>query len=127
MWTYEQKTGHLDHNGLRHTTGYSGHAEGKNNPALQDHPSLGPIPRGAYTLQVIVGLASGSPCDYEGKKAPVFRILPKPGTNTFGRSGFLIHGDSVSAPGTASLGCVIENHGEREAILESGDTDFEVV
>jgi hypothetical protein len=126
MWTYEQATGRLSHNGLRHTVGYSGFGEGKNNPAMQDHRDLGPCPRGQFTLELITG-PDGQPCDYERKKAPVFRIVPKPGTEMFGRAGFLLHGDSISAPGTASHGCVIENHIERMAILESGDTDFEVV
>src|ERR1035438_5538324 len=34
-------------------------------------------------------------------------LTPESGTNTFGREGFLIHGDSVQNPGTASHGCII--------------------
>jgi hypothetical protein len=126
MWIYGQASGRLFHNGQEHAHGYSGFAEGKNNPLLQYHPDLGPCPRGGFTLQLITG-SDGQACDYEGKKAPVFRLIPKPGTEMFGRAGMLLHGDSISAPGTASHGCVIEGHDERAAVMESGDTDFEVV
>ena len=30
--------------------GYSGHGEGKNNPAMQKVPNVGPIPVGKYTI-----------------------------------------------------------------------------
>lgn len=126
MWTYEQASGRLLHNGAPQATGYSGCGTGKNNPALESMEGVGPCPRGSFTLELITG-DDGQPCDYEHKKAPVFRLIPKPGTEMFGRAGFLVHGDSVSAPGTASHGCVIENHAERLLILQSGDTDFEVV
>src|ERR1043166_9162735 len=51
MWTYVQKNGRLlDAKRRLISIGYSGHAEGKNNPALQDHANLGPIPCGTYTV-----------------------------------------------------------------------------
>lgn len=108
--------------------GYSGHNEGKNNPALQNHPSLGPIPVGEYFMEVIMD-SEGKWEDYEGKKAPVIRLTPKPTNVMFGRAGFLIHGDSISKPGTASLGCVIMNHSDRTAIawsVLSGDNILRV-
>ena len=118
MWTYHQSTGALEHDGVPHAVGYSGFGEGKNNPDMQEVHDFGPLPLGQFRIELIEG-------DYEGKKAPVMRLIPKAGTNTFGRAGFLIHGDSVSAPGTASHGCIIEGHAERVAIAESGDLDFE--
>jgi hypothetical protein len=54
-------------------------------------------------------------------------LIPKEGTDTFGRSGFLIHGDSVAMPGTASHGCIILSRDLREQISASGDNQLEVV
>jgi len=103
--------------------GYAGFGAGKLNPALEHVHDVGPIPRGRYKIQYI----DTNGAAYEGKKAPVFRLLPLPGTNTFGRAGFLIHGDSVPAPGTASHGCVIVAHNVREAIRTRGYTELEVI
>lgn len=35
------------------------------------------------------------------------RLTPMKGTDTFGRDGFLIHGDKMSVNHTASNGCII--------------------
>jgi hypothetical protein len=51
---------------------------------------------------------------------------PYSGTNTLGRGGFLIHGDSVRAPGTASQGCIIMDPATRQRISSSGDVDLTV-
>lgn len=117
MLYFNQKTGKFSRDGNHVAYGYSGHGEGKNNPALENESCVGPIPRGVWHVEVIT--ANGVPCDYEGKKAPVMRLTPSPDTETFGRSGFLIHGDSVHEPGTASLGCIIENHDERAFIADA--------
>jgi hypothetical protein len=45
----------------------------------------------------------------------------------FGRDGFLIHGDSVEHPGTASHGCIIMSRAIREAIAQSDDHELNVV
>jgi hypothetical protein len=50
---------------------------------------------------------------------------PLPGTSTFGRSLFRIHGNN--AVNDASHGCVILGPFIRRAIADSDDTDFEVV
>jgi Protein of unknown function (DUF2778) len=47
-------------------------------------------------------------------------LTPDPSNDMCGRSGFLIHGDSVSHPGDASDGCIILSRAEREAIVKSG-------
>lgn len=109
--------------------GYSGSGLGKNNPALQEHKSLGPLPVGKYFMEVIKD-SEGKWTDYEGKKVPVIRLTPFPQNQMFGRAGFLIHGDSINAPGTASLGCVIENHDDRVRIataVDAGENVLEVV
>lgn len=108
--------------------GYSGHGAGVNNPQLQERHDVGPIPQGMYLIEVIRG-TDGQPCDYEGKKAPVMRLTPEPGTETFGRSGFLIHGDLVGEAGQeeASLGCIIMPHSVRVAVAASGDYLLKVI
>jgi len=113
--TYEQATGLFTiHTPLpRRFVGYSGHGRGRNNPDLQAVRCTGPIPRGVWTV---------SRAWDDSKHGPIcFRLTPKPGTDTFGRSGFLIHGDNVR--GDASLGCIILEREARRAIaLHKVDT-----
>src|SRR5689334_15812598 len=97
-WTYIQRTGELVHDGMVHCTGYSGHGEGKNNPAMQAVRDVGPIPCGRWSIE-------GPPIDTAVHGPFVLHLEPEPGTDTFGRSGFLIHGDSREHPGEASHGC----------------------
>jgi hypothetical protein len=54
-------------------------------------------------------------------------LTPEPGTDTLGRDGFLIHGDSVENPGTASHGCIILPRAVRDQISASGDKQIQVV
>ena len=49
-WTYAQRTGDLQQDGKQVSAGYSGANEGKNNPAMEDVPDVGPIPRGDWTI-----------------------------------------------------------------------------
>ena len=126
MWVYSQARGNLHHDGIFVGTGYSGNGEGKNNPAMQEHPDLGPCPRGFFTTELITD-ERGNACDYEGKKAPVLRLLPDAETEMFGRSGMLMHGDSLSSPGTASRGCIIQNHKVRAEVAASTDKRLQVV
>ena len=119
MWTYEQRTGRLLHDGVLVGTGYSGHSEGKNNPAMQDQHNIGPIPQGVYT---VTGAFT------HPRKGPVcMRLLPKPGTQTFGRAGFLIHGDSIQFAGEASEGCIIQARAARDQVAQSPDKELTVV
>jgi hypothetical protein len=98
--SYEQATGLL----VLHTAnpfravGYSGKGIGKNNPNLQAVHNVGPIPRGAYRVS--------APFTHPQKGPLCFRLTPE-GQEMFGRSGFLIHGDSREHPGAASEGCII--------------------
>jgi hypothetical protein len=120
MWTYHQKSGALhDKTGHLVSTGYSGHGEGKNNPAMQHVPSVGPIPRGLWKME--------EPYD-SGKVGPfAIPLTPLPETETFGRSAFRVHGDSKSEPGSASHGCIIQPRIVRNQMWESGDRLLEVV
>lgn len=120
MWTYAQKTGDLLQDGRLVATGYSGFDDGKNNPAMQAVPDVGPIPQGDWTIE-------GPPINTAEHGPFVLTLAPTPGTNTFGRSGFLMHGDAIHAPGSASKGCIIMDRSAREQVWNSGDTDLEVV
>lgn len=120
FWEYVSDTGELFFGGHLFATGYSGYGEGKNNPAKQDTRRVGPIPAGEWE---IVGPPYDSP-----KVGPfVLRLEPVDGTQTFGRSAFLIHGDSLSYPGTASRGCIILSRPVRRVIWESGVRRLKVV
>lgn len=120
MWMYAQKTGDLLQDGNVVATGYSGCDNGKNNPAMQAVHEVGPIPQGNWTIQ-------GPPINTAQHGPYVLTLTPAAGTNTFGRSGFLMHGDAVNAPGTASKGCIVMPRTAREQVWNSGDTTLEVV
>jgi len=118
MWTWDQSTGLLTRAG-RSWGGYSGAARGKNNPALQAAVGIGPIPQGRWTIADRRDSPNTGPC--------TLTLIPDPGTETFGRSEFRIHGDSIAHPGTASHGCIILPRAVRDAIWASGDRALEVV
>jgi Protein of unknown function (DUF2778) len=95
--------------------------DGVNNPALQNVVDVGPLPVGLYRI--------GPPFDH-GTKGPYFMSLtPDPANEMYGRSGFGIHGDLITAPGQqkASDGCIILPKLVREQIWNSGDHDLRVV
>jgi len=119
-WTYIQETGELQQDGRPVATGYSGAGAGKNNPDVQDVHNVGPIPQGDWTI-------AGPPISTAEHGPYVLRLNPAEKTETFGRSGFLMHGDSKTAPGTASQGCVILPKSVREEVWRSGDRDLKVV
>lgn len=120
MWTYNSSNGTLSRNGQVVTTdGWSGHDSGRNNPAVENHIDLGPIPRGLWGIGEMVDTQSHGPC--------VMPLTPAEGTNTFGRGGFLIHGASVLNAAESSKGCIILPRPVRIEIAESGDQVLEVV
>lgn len=118
-WKYEQRSGHLYHEETCFMGGYSGCAEGKNNPEKQDVPNVGPIPRGIYRIC--------DPYDTAQHGPYVLPLVPDSANEMHGRFGFMIHGDSKSEPGSASLGCIIQPRAVRELIHQSGDRMLEVV
>jgi len=119
-WIYAQKTGELQQDGKHVATGYSGFDDGKNNPAMEAAPSCGPIPHGEWTI-------TGPPANTRDHGPWVLRLEPSPETRTFGRSGFLMHGDSKESPGCASHGCIVMPRSAREQVWNSGDRKLEVV
>ena len=119
-WTYAQKTGELRQDGRPVGTGYSGTGDGKNNPDMQNVPNVGPVPRGDWTI-------AGPPADSKDHGPYVLHLKPAAETETHGRSGFLMHGDSKEHPGTASHGCIVLPRAVREEVWKSGDRDLQVV
>jgi hypothetical protein len=113
-WTYSQSTGRLRHNGVLVGRGYSGHgltaAGGRDNPAMQNVPNQGPIPQGQWRI---------GPAHRDPHKGPVVMRLTPVGHSTFGRSGFLIHGNNTA--NNASEGCIILGPALRRQIAHSGD------
>jgi hypothetical protein len=119
MWVFEQSTGKIYHNGQIAGFGYSGAPEAKNDPSRQAEPNVGPIPRSYYAI--------GHPIDTKTHGPMVLPLDPLIPDELLGRSGFLIHGDSIVAPGTASEGCIIMPRAVREAIVKSNDHLLKVV
>lgn len=119
MIRYQISTGDITgSDGVQIGAGYSGQPECKNDPTKCDQHEQGPIPPGKYAV--------GEPEDTETHGPFVLPLTPYPENQMYGRSGFLIHGDSVKHPGTASKGCIIAPRAVRETINHLGD-DLEVV
>ena len=119
-WTYSQTTGELQQDGKPVATGYSGDGDGKNNPGMEHVHNVGPIPQGHWTIV-------GPPVNTVKHGPYVLSLKPSPGTPTYGREGFLLHGDSKESPGCASQGCIIMSRAAREQVWRSHDRDLNVV
>lgn len=98
--------------------GYSGDPGHKNNPDAQSLRNQGPIPVGDYTI--------GSPVNTLTHGPYVLPLYPDPKNLMWNRYGFLIHGDNVTEPGTASQGCIILARNLREMIWNSNDHILQV-
>lgn len=118
MWTYLQTGTLIGPDDVRHPA-YSGRGEHKNVPKDETLEGLGPIPCGLYHI--------GDPVDTVRHGDYVLPLTPDPGNVMFGRTSFLIHGDSIIEPGTASKGCVIASLATRKLIGESGDHILQVL
>jgi len=111
-WVYNQRTGIMTHNGEFIAKGYSESPDGKDNPAKEHIPFVGPIPRGYWRIT-----------RYRSSKGPwTIELEPIAGTKTFGRNAFRIHGDNRNTPGASSQGCIIINGAHiRQHIVNSSD------
>lgn len=113
---YDQRTGafiiygDVDDGGQQRVVyeaqGYAGKGDCKNNPDCEHKRSQGPLPIGRYRVVPIV---------HDRFRGPVFRLVQELGP-TYGRGGFLIHGDSRTKPGQASSGCIILGYADRDAV-----------
>lgn len=124
-WTYSQSTGKLTNPlGAVVAVCYSGGNCGKvpqavNNPSMQGIKSVGPLPRGVYTL--------GTPVEDSHLGPLAIPLLPDPGNQMFGRGGFYMHGDTPEMNHSASEGCIIAPHAIRAMCAASTDKRLEVV
>lgn len=120
-WSYHQTTGRIDHNGkFESSHGYAGRGPWKNDPNAENQKDVGPLPRGNHTI-------ADHYIDHAKAGKHVLRLTPLPRNQMFGRSGFLIHGDKISAPGMASNGCIVLPFAVRQKMLASGDRTLDVV
>lgn len=96
MHQYEQSSGTwtLPNGDVLH--GYSGHGDGRNNPAMENNAGVGPCPRGLYTI--------GAPHVSE-HTGPYTMNLEPVEHDACGRTLLRIHGDNVTH--NASHGCII--------------------
>lgn len=122
MWSYEVTSGSVSRDGVLAGTGYSGHGEGLNNPAMEHVQNVGPLPRGRYTIGPFF-----DDLNHPGKGRVVAHLTPQPGTDDYGRSGFMIHGDNIEMDHSASHGCIILMREVRRAMAGSDDTELDVV
>lgn len=109
MLNYQQSSGQLWLDNTLIGTGYSGYQSGKNNPADEAVPFLGPIPCGRYRI--------GTKYD-SSRVGPICLPLTPLGHTAHGRTDFLIHGDSRKHPGEASRGCIILPRYVRQWIID---------
>lgn len=110
-FSYDSTNGHMLMDGYYIWTGYSGHGRGRNDPDFETIHDVGPIPRGEYVF--------GKPIDHPALGPYAIPIHPQPTTNTFGRSGFYLHGDD--AEHDASLGCIVKSPKSMRMKIVEGD------
>lgn len=132
-WRFAISTGELSLDGKIVATGYAGGGSGKNNPeccgaqmGTLGRGNFGPLPVGKYTI--------GPPYNDEHRGQYTMQLIPAAENQMHGRSGFLIHADSIREPGTASEGCIVPVSGVdgetgfaiRAMIAASPDRELEV-
>ena len=125
MWKFVITSGNMyDPNGNLAGMGYAGgnlgkNPEGKDNPADESVPDVGPIPEGIYTFGELV-------LQHPKLGQYCFPLIPDPSNQMYGRSGFWCHGDTTP-PGNASEGCIVQPHDTRVAMYTSADHVLQVV
>lgn len=117
MWTYAQRTGEMS-NGVHQFFGYAGHGSGLNNPDMANVKNIGPPPVGLYSM---------GPWHDAPHFGPCVTLLSPVGHNADGRTGLMIHGDTVARNHTASDGCIVLGPVARHAMRDSGDTSLNVI
>jgi hypothetical protein len=124
MWTFNNRTGWMtDPGGTAIERGYAGgnegkNPEGKNNPAYQYTPDIGPLPVGLYTM--------GTPVLQSHLGPFAIPLQPDPSNDMQGRGDFFVHGDTTPS-GNASEGCIIMSRGTRTQMYTSTDHQIIVV
>ena len=128
-FVYHQRSGRLAApDGSVLAVGYAGYddgdgvpepGEGKNDPGMERVKMVGPLPAGRWAM--------GPAFDHARLGTCCIPLLPLPGTRTYGRSGFLVHGDSRKQPGAGSHGCVVMPLAVRQQLAAASDRVLEVV
>ncbi len=99
---------------------WAGHGAAANDPTREKEVGIGPLPAGVYAI--------GHLRDGGHLGLDVMDLTPAPGTNTFGRSLFRIHGDEAhDTDHRASDGCIIAPHQTRLWIDAQADRRINVV
>jgi Protein of unknown function (DUF2778) len=109
----------MSHDGEYVGVGYSGLGLDKDQPSDEGVVGQGPIPRGLWSF--------GTPAESPTLGPLAIPLWADHTTETFGRTGFFCHGDSLSHPGQASHGCIVMPRSIREQIISSGDAALTVV
>ncbi len=124
-WTWNQGAGTLSRDGQVVARGYSGRGPGLNNPAMQNVPRTGPIPRGRWKLMNVYASTSVGPYTITLWRLDDVRLDD---VDQFtGRGAFRIHGDNRQLNRSASEGCIILPRAVREQMWTSGDHELIVV
>ena len=79
--------------------GYSGQPTFLNDIHKENLQNIGPLPAGMYTITDVY--------DDPKRGDHTCTLTPMPGTKLYGRSGFLIHGDTATESHDASDGCIV--------------------
>lgn len=119
-WTYQIASGWLiSPVGMKMAQGYSGSVGAVNDPSKVSIPNVGPIPPNLYEM--------GEPIDSATHGPFAIPLTPIGDGEMYGRSGFMMHGDSIERPGAASEGCIIQPRFARNAAWASPDHQLQVV
>jgi hypothetical protein len=95
---------------------YAGKGSGVNNPSEEGRSSIGPLPRGRYTI----GPAGTQVTGRGTRLQNAMRLYPDASNDMKGRAGFLIHGGNMQSQ-SSSEGCIVAPNGTRNDIGGSGD------
>lgn len=121
MWHYLSDLGKLYHEDPDTDVGFgwSGQRAGKNNPAMQNVPKVGPTPEGFYT----VGKAY-----HHLRLGPVtMNLEPDDSNQMYGRDEFRVHGAAKVNPELSSEGCMILPESIRLMLDASQDRRLQVL
>ena len=102
---------------------YSGaFPEGFNDPTKCDQHDVGPICVGFYDIV-------GPPYSDTEHGTYILRLEPEPGTETYGRVGFLMHGKPLPPKDirSGSKGCICAGPDTRRRVYQSGDAILHVI
>jgi hypothetical protein len=92
------------------TEAYAGKGDDKNNIHSDRKQGLGPLPSGLYFI--------AGPVEHRRFGPMAFHLAPSARNRMYGRSGFMIHGDSRKNPGQGSAGCIVLDRRSRTKLAD---------